>query len=168
MSCPARSGCYVQSDPNPALAALRDIHGAPEIPFWPPAPGWWVIAALLLVLLVWAGLKLIAYLRRMALRRRVLRQLESCEETYGVNGDLRGFASAVNLILKRVALWRFGRHQVSALYGSAWASFLDESAGQPGDTEKWLQLAQAPYREQPSMDATTSLELARGWVQQHV
>ena len=85
----------MQSDPNPALAALRDIHGAPEIPIWPPAPGWWVLAALLMVLLVWAGLKLIAYLRRMALRRRVLRQLESCEETYGVNGDLRGFQNNV-------------------------------------------------------------------------
>ena len=158
----------MQSDPNPALAALRDIHSAPDIAIWPPAPGWWVVAALLLVLLVWAGIKLIAYLRRMALQRRVLRQLDSCEETYSINGDLRSFASAVNLILKRVALRKFGRAQISVLYGPAWAQFLAESGGRPDDQDSWQELAGAPYRTQPSLDAATSLELARGWVQQHV
>ena len=147
---------------------MRDIHGAPDIPIWPPAPGWWVLAILLLIALTWAGLRLIRYLRRIALQRRVLRQLESCRDAYGINGDLRGLASAVNLILKRVALRRFGRREISVLHGSAWAQFLSEAAGRRGDEESWQQLAQAPYREQPSMNAVTSLELASGWVRQHV
>jgi len=156
------------SDANPALAALRDIHGAPDIPWWPPAPGWWVLGILLLVAMVWAAIRLNGYLRRMALQRRVIRQLESCRQAYGISGDLRSLASAVNLILKRVALRHFGRQQVSALHGSAWAQFLSDTGGRPGDNDSWQQLADAPYRQQPALDAVISLELARGWVRQHV
>ena len=156
------------SEANPALAALRDIHGAPEIPWWPPAPGWWLLAVLLLVALVWAGLRLVRYLRRLALQRRVLRQLDSCGQSFEKNGDLRGLAAALNIILKRVALWRFGRKDVSALHGPAWAAFLAASSSQPGNEAGWRQLAEAPYRSEPSLDPATSLELVRGWVQQHV
>ena len=158
----------MQSDPNPALAALRDIHGAPDVLWWPPAPGWGVLAVILLAGIVWASIRLVRYLRRLALQRRVIRQLDSCLEDYGNNGDLRSLASSVNLILKRVALRRFGRKEISALHGSAWAQFLAESAGPSADAQSWQQLAAAPYRVQPSLDATASLELARGWVQQHV
>ncbi len=156
------------SDANPVLAALRDIHGAPDIPWWPPAPGWWVLAIALLIVLLWAGIRLTRYLRRLALKRRVIRQLKACQQDFGVNGDVRALASRVNLILKRVALRRFGRKQISMLHGIAWARFLCESGGQPDSGASWQQLAIAPYRAQPALDADTSLELARGWVRQHV
>ena len=41
---------------NPELLAqLRDIHAAPELPWWPPASGWWALALMLLVVLACPG-----------------------------------------------------------------------------------------------------------------
>lgn len=45
---------------NPALEQLRDIHLPQAVHWWPPAPGWWIVAALVLALTIW----LVRYLQR--------------------------------------------------------------------------------------------------------
>jgi len=58
---------------------LRDIHLPPPPDFWPPAPGWWLLVAILLALLAWA---LVIAWRRARLRqaqRRLLALLDELE-----------------------------------------------------------------------------------------
>ena len=35
---------------NEAVQQIRDIHGFAGVPWWPPGPGWWVLAGGLILL----------------------------------------------------------------------------------------------------------------------
>ena len=63
------------------LEQLRDIHGAPPAPWWPPAPGWWLLAALALALMFWLGRRLLAARRLRQRRQRLLDYLELLPRT---------------------------------------------------------------------------------------
>ncbi len=152
-------------NPQPALQ-LRDIHlpGAPA--FWPPAPGWWLLAAILLALLVWGTL---AALRRYRIRRqrqRVLSALASLEHQLARERTPDALAY-MSVLLRRLALMRFPRRHVAALTGNAWLRFIDESGGNGQFTQgPGRVLATAPYqRSLPSdLDAARLVALLREWV----
>ena len=53
---------------NPALEQLRDIHLPQAVHWWPPAPGWWIVAAVALALTIWLSRYLQARYRRQYFR----------------------------------------------------------------------------------------------------
>jgi len=142
---------------------LRDIHGPLAPSMWPPAPGWWLLAALLLVLMV-VGIRWGLHRWRHArLRRRVLQQLQQMEPAD------RGLAACVSLLLKQVALARYPRNQVAALNGSAWLEFLDRTGG----TDRFRNgagqaLANGPYSQQPVDQPEELLRLGSAWVRKNL
>ena len=59
---------------NPLAAPpldLRDIHAAAEPAFWPPAPGWWLLAGLGLFVILVAGRWLFRRIRRQRYQRQL-------------------------------------------------------------------------------------------------
>ena len=48
---------------NP-LVNLKDIHLPPPVSFWPPAPGWWILAVLLITSLFFGGVWFIDDIKR--------------------------------------------------------------------------------------------------------
>lgn len=103
------------SDPAD-LSNLRDIVVPPEVAFWPPAPGWWVLmAGGIAVAAILAGMAVAQY-RRNAYRRAALAALDSAGP-----GD-------ISTILKRTALAAWPRAEVASLTGAAWLAFLDRTA----------------------------------------
>ena len=112
---------------TPALD-LRDIHAAAPPAFWPPAPGWWVLAVLLLVVLLVTGLWLIKHLRQRRYRRQILDEFERITRCYSKD-NCAEFIAAQSTLMRRIALKRYSRSQVASLTGSAWLRFLDETGG---------------------------------------
>lgn len=102
--------------PDPAsLSRLHDIvEHAPVSPWWPLAPGWWVVA--LVVLSVGASLALHAWIeaRRNAYRTAALHQLRAMDDVSQLPG-----------LLKRVALAAYPRERVAGLSGERWIEFLN-------------------------------------------
>ena len=100
------------------LAQLRDAH-APELgaAWWPPAPGWWILAALLLA----ATLTLVYQRYRQhqltAYKKQALALLEEARQELQLQGDNARFLSRCSAILRRVLLYRLGRALVAHLTG---------------------------------------------------
>ncbi|MCB1720092.1 MAG: DUF4381 domain-containing protein, partial [Candidatus Competibacteraceae bacterium] len=108
---------------NP-LADLRDIHLPEPVSWWPPAPGWWLLVALSLVVV--AGLLwLWRYRRRQTPRRVALAELTRLRADFQRDGDGAAVATGISALLRRLALTHFPRGQVAGLVGDAWLQFLD-------------------------------------------
>jgi len=117
----------MESDP---LQQLRDVHLPPDPTWWPPAVGWWLIAALAVAAAVWLILQAVqAYRRRAPLRQAgsLLQALLAAHQ----RGDISAaeFLHQGNELLKRVLVRAYGRREYAPMAGQAWLAALDELSG---------------------------------------
>jgi len=162
-------------NPNDAAQlALRDIHLPGLVAWWPPAPGWWLLAALVLAGLVAFGLYYRSGRhRRVALRAvaNVRAALERGEEPVEclqrVSTTLRRFAmttadqqSVASLRAVDGVAERPDSGEVAGLIGQRWLRYLDSrwqrdefSAG------AGRLLLAAPYARPDTIDRQRALEL---------
>ncbi len=147
---------------------LRDIHLPEPVSWWPPAPGWWGLALLLLLL---AGLFLWgrALYRRGRLRREARRALQRIERQYRAHRDDRQLAADLSVLLRRVALSEYPRAEVAGLTRDAWLGFLDEGVAgsrfqKAFTTGAGRALAEAPYRATADLEGPALLRLCAAWI----
>jgi hypothetical protein len=155
---------------NPAVPPaleLRDVHAPPFPDFWPPAPGWWVMAVLLAALLVTVSVYLYRRYKLHRQRRQVLSTLDTLVAGYSPEAAV-GFVTGVSMLLRRVALRRFPRRRVAALFGADWCRFLDETGGDGGFSRGAGQvLASGPYAARVEVDPEGLTALARAWIRKN-
>jgi hypothetical protein len=163
-------------NPNDAAQlALRDIHLPGLIAWWPPAPGWWLVAALALAGLVAFAL----YYRNGRHRRAALRVVgkvraaleqgaEPVECLQRVSTTLRRFAmttadqqSVASLRAVGGVTERPDSDEVAGLIGQRWLRYLDsrwqrdEFTGGAGRL-----LLAAPYARPDTIERQHAIELA--------
>ena len=126
------------------LAQLAPPHAPPPVGWWPLAPGWWGLLLLLVAALV--GLWL--WYRRPAqrLRRSGLRELATIEST--TVGDA-ALAQALEHLVRRYAVARYGRDAVAGLSGSRWLAFAIAHGAAPWTGATGESLLQAAYGGTP-------------------
>ena len=149
------------------LEQLRDIHAAPAAPWWPPAPGWWLVAAVLACALF---LLLRRVWRALQVRQRRRRWLDAlCETLAGIDPETRpqAFLAAVNRLFKGVALRAFPAEDCAGLQGPEWVAFLREKLDRKGEECKLAALAEGPYRPRPQYDAAALEQAARAWIRHY-
>lgn len=155
-------------NPSPLAGLdLHDILSAPPAEFWPPAPGWWVLALLLFGALIFIGRRLNRTWRRQQRRNRILSELDAL-----ATQSPDQVATRISTLLRRVALMRFARSEVAPLTGSAWLAFLDRTGGN-GDFVNGAGnvLATAPYsstHNPAAIDNDALISLARRWIGQNL
>jgi ABC-type nickel/cobalt efflux system permease component RcnA len=113
----------------PSLDRLHDIVLPGPVPWWPPAPGWYVVAALVVVLGVWAMWRWWRQWRANAYRRAALAELEQLVAQSHDPSRRVVALQALPELLKRTALAAFPRDEIASLSGPAWLGFLDHTGG---------------------------------------
>ena len=149
------------------LSQLRDIHTAAPVGWWPPAPGWWVLALLLLVLLGWLGRRVLARYRVHQRRKQMLGWVDHLNANIDPQRDPQAYLSTLNRIFKLVALRAFPDQHCAVLSGQEWVDFLIEKTKKMQSAESLGVLAAGPYDPAPKFDPDQLSELSRYWIRQH-
>ncbi len=167
---PLRAETAEKVDPA-SLSGLHDIVvPAPIAPWWPLAPGWYLLAGLLVVLVAWVIWRVRK--RRQAKRYRVeaVAQLRALRRE---RADPDKQVAQILVLLKRTALGAYPRIDVAALQGVAWWRFLDRSGGKPrfadglGAFAEQLAYAQRGGEKTSARDLKRLYRAAEQWIKRH-
>ncbi len=132
---------------DPEQIPLRDLHLPETVGWWPLAPGWWIVIAI--VLIIGFSLLQVYHQRRArgAARRHALRELARLTAEFEQHGNAVAFSSEMSELLRRTMLAYAPRAEVAGLTGDAWLAWLDRDFDQPrfqGETGR--KLLELPYR----------------------
>jgi hypothetical protein len=156
------------------LSELADIHLPDAVPFWPPAPGWWVLAALLLAGLGWLLWLQFRVWQRKQCMHAALAELTRVYNSYngrpadaGTNEAGLAFLHGCNEVLKRVALEHNPVLAVARLNGGEWLAFLDTKGNTNAFTSGAGQvLGDGSYRPRFNADVDAVHTLCSDWIRQ--
>ena len=121
-----------------SLGNLHDIVVPLAVSWWPLAPGWYAVVAVLVVLLGWAAQRTAVRHRRNAYRREARRAIAALRANAREPANVQRAVLDLAVLLRRVALTAYPRTRVAPLTGAEWLRFLDDTgateafSGAPG------------------------------------
>ena len=149
---------------NP-LVNLKDIHLPPPVSFWPPAPGWWILALLLTSSLFICSVYLYRKHKKRKPRIEALRILKDLEILYQNSQDEVVSLRNLSNLLRRTALTFYDNDEVASLQGSSWLEFLDKT----GKTKEFSQgagkvLGNEVFQQKVNPDMNALFPLVKKWI----
>lgn len=129
--------------PDP-LSELRDLHLPAAVSPWPPAPGWWILLALFVLLIVVVGYMLAHYLDSRKYRRKALAEHSKICSLEGDKERIQNFLE----LLRRTVISATGETHSASLQTDEFLNFLQESCSKKSlfncDREKLDQALYSP------------------------
>lgn len=148
------------------LQQLRDIHLPTPISWWPPAPGWVALAALIILsiaFLIWRHKR--AH-NQLHYERLALKQLCELETIYQQNKlDATQTLCRLSTLMRQIALLYVPTREIAGLHGEQWLRALDKlfltnifskGAGRV--------LLDGPYKAHSNTDLTPIFNDVKNWL----
>lgn len=161
------------------LDQLQPIILPEPVGLWPPAPGWWVLLALLAVIGygLWRARVLLpkkaatdpAELPLDPLRQAALIELAQMPKPYD-GAPAGAWLQQINGLLKRLCRNDYPYSQSHTLNGRKWLAFLDNRCPAAGLT-RWMILVEGGYKRECKLDDKAILGLTQSvdtWIRKHV
>jgi hypothetical protein len=146
---------------------LRDIHLPDSVSWWPPATGYWLVLALILIifLLLWFAKK---RHRQTAVKRAALSEFNNLKTQFQQHQDAQLLITQLSALLRRAAISSYPRSDCASLTGEQWLHWLD--TGLKNSAIKFSApagqlLLTAPYQKTVSAQQSNELlSLCQQWL----
>ena len=147
------------------LVNLKDIHLTPPVSFWPPAPGWWILAVLLISSLFFGGVWFYRRHKKRKPKTEALRILKDLQILYQNSQDEVASLRNLSNLLRRTALTLYENDEVASLQGSSWLEFLDKT----GKTKEFSLgvgkvLGNEVFQQKVNPDMNALFPLVKKWI----
>lgn len=144
------------------LQQLKDIHLPQAISWWPLAPGWFVLLAVLCGLLIYLFYLFYQKTKQKYVVKYALTKLKRLAKE---DPSDRNLAAEISTLIRRTALHYFNRTEIAGLTGQAWLEFLNRSGNtQQFTTAAGYLLIDAPYRKNNPSDLAPLFAIAETWL----
>lgn len=151
------------------LEQLADIHLPDRVSWWPLAPGWWILLAL--ICMTAAGV----WLWRRHKAQNFYRTIAQ-HQLAGIYADLQqtqnaaAYLQALSLLLRRTALTAHPHSFNAAIKGKDWLQWLDDTC--PALSKKFSgdigqPLLRSAYEKNPQLDISELHQLSSEWIKLH-
>lgn len=157
------------SDKDSLLAQLSDIQAPAPVGWWPPAPGWWLLAFLIVGSIYAIYYFTHKYITETRPRRAALALIKDLEINLRKEQlSQKEYINHLIAILKRCSIssYAHSRALVAGLYGEQYFQFLQASnrAGAGEINPDWYMSA---YKKNPNIDTKALTQFAKNWVKHH-
>ena len=159
-------------DSEELLAQLADIHLPEPVSYWPPAIGWWILAAIALVLLVILFRKFASRALQQKICRYALAELQRCYYSYSqadstnIDQSKLNYVNQFNTVVRRVTLVHYPQANAASLDGASWVDFIrqkGESSLMTDDMATALQYGRFQTKCDVDVDAMQSF--GQQWIE---
>ncbi|MCW8445107.1 DUF4381 domain-containing protein [Fluoribacter gormanii] len=148
------------------LAQLKDIHLPTPIGWWPMAPGWYILIALVLFLVMVIAYGIYKKHRNALAKKQALLLLKNYQNQYENEQNGAQASAHISELLRRVALVYYPREQVASLHGDEWLTFLKETSKNIDFNLVKDLLLDAPFKTRENMDIKPLFDAAQLWIKQ--
>jgi len=144
-----------------ALKDLRDIHQPESVPFWPPAPGWWILL-ILSFLLVYFFMRWLKKEKTPKYKKMAIEELKNITTNYEVQRNEHKTVNECALLIRKILLVTDKDQNIAGMIDDEWLAYLDKRS----DSNLFSQgagqaLTSAIYQKDATVDAEGLLEATR-------
>ena len=132
------------------------------------APGWYILAAILILLAIYIFIRWARKYVKNAYRREALKNLSAIEAGFVRQKETESLREAL-ILLKLVAIQTFGREKVAPLYGNDWLVFLEETGKDTPFRKYSSSISAALYLtgDAGKDQAQSIMNLSKRWITTH-
>ena len=145
--------------PSDPLQQLKDIHLPNSVSIYPLAPVWYVFMILIILASILSIIWLIHKKRKQRQIASIYKMLDDIE-----NQDSEDILGQTSILIKRVAVMKFGSQKPHTLYGEEWLMFLDITGKTTDFTKGAGRNLLDIYKSQQIEDKELFFAVIRKWI----